>query len=258
MNLRGKDNYNSEKEIKFDRGHSFYLEVIEEYGTKINFNSNKEFIFSYSFVDYADYNFIEYKPWLEERKEVLSNLKINKVSDKNSNDNVLSINFNPNYKYSNTKYIIVITPKTEDYTEESLSNPCYIAKLVNDKKDGILIENWIDPGTTDTITAEVDIYDILDFQNNNYVVGIISQELRFFKNINFYSAKEFNHEARERERNKGGNNSGSKTLVIVLSIVGAVIVIAAILLIICILRKKRTGNNSFETKNEENKLLSDM
>ena len=262
VNMTVKSIYDGEYIINFKKEEPLTVVNIDEYQTKLNFQSDKEFIFSYSFLDMADNNFIDSDDWLDERKEEeSSNLKIIEVKDTSSDDNILSITFVPSIKNSNVKYIIVIAPKNGDNKKENFSNPCFIAKLVNDKKEGIKIQNWIDPGITSTITAEVDISDILNSKNNNYVVGIISQELRFNKQLNFYSAFEFTYEGKSKNDENDENDDdskGNKTLVIVFSVVGAVIVIALILLIVCMIKKKR-GSSSFDTdNNNENKLLSDM
>ena len=119
-------------------------------------------------------------------------------------------------------------------------------KIVNNREDGVKIENWIDPGLTDKITAEVDMSKF-DIKNNNYIIGIISQELRFYKKLHFYSAFKF------------GSKSGTKTLVIVFSIIGAIVLIIAIVLVVLLLKKRKKEDNFTETKNgNENKLLSDM
>ena len=240
-----KDDYYS-KELTFSEEYTYYLEEIEILGTKINFKSDKEFIFSYSFYDEADETIIDNTPWEKEREEELStNLNITQVTE---NDNILSISFKPSYKNSNTKYILVIAPENDKNTVESLSNPCYIAKLVNDREDGVRIENWIDPGLTDEITAEIDMNNFI-IKNNDYIIGIISQELRFYKKLNFYSAVKF----RPKNENK------TLIIIIIFSIVGAIVLIATIVLIVFLLRKRNGKDNLTEAENNnDNKLISDI
>ena len=241
---RYKEHDSYSKELTFSEEYTYYLEEIDRLGGKINFTSDKEFIFSYSFYDETDYNIINDTPWEEERQEELSsNLNITQVTD---NNNILSITFKPSYKNSNTKYIIVIAPENDKNTVESLSNPCYIAKLVNDREDGIKIENWIDPGLKENITAEVDMNNFI-IKDNDYIIGIISQELRFYKKLNFYSAFKF----RPKSENK-------ILIIIIVSIVGAIILIATILLIVFLLRKRKGKDNLSETENNnDNSLMSD-
>ena len=241
---RYKEHDSYSKELTFSEEYTYYLEEIDRLGGKINFTSDKEFIFSYSFYDETDYNIINDTPWEEERQEELSsNLNITQVTD---NNNILSITFKPSYKNSNTKYIIVIAPENDKNTVESLSNPCYIAKLVNDREDGIKIENWIDPGLKENITAEVDMNDFI-IKDNDYIIGIISQELRFYKKLKFYSAFKF----RPKSENK-------ILIIIIVSIVGAIILIATILLIVFLLRKRKGKDNLSETENNnDNSLMSD-
>ena len=237
-------------ELIFTAEKTAYYEDIEESGTKINFKSDKEFIFSYSFDDKAEEKFKNYEPWYNERKE-LTDLKIIQVIDKYSDDNILSITFKPNYKNSNTKYIIVIVTGNKRYTVENLSNPCFIAKLVNIREDGVKIENVFDPGLNDTITVYVDINDILDKENNNYVVGIISQELRYEKKLNFYSALNFYHEPKEKKKNK------KNTLAILLPIIGIIIIIVASFIIIFYYKRKKKIDNDLSLENNK-KLLAEL
>ena len=261
-----EDYKHSEKEYIFKKDNPTVEGGIEEYGTKLRFKSTIDFIFSYSFYDYADEQYMRTEKLIEERK-VLVNLNINEIKDKNSNDNVLLINFNPNYKKSNTKYIIVIAPEEGDNTEDNFNNPCYVAKLVTDRPSGVKVVNFFDVGEKDSITAEVDITDILN-KNNKYIVNIISQELRFEKKLNFYSPKKFSHEGKYKpdddkdgngsdNGNNGDGNGNNTTLFVILgSVVGVIIIAIAIFLIIRCLKKP---NLEQETKNiKGDNLLQDI
>lgn len=95
-----------------------------------------------------------------------------------------------------------------------------------------------------------------DIKKNNYIIGIISQELRFYKKLNFYSAFKFGSKSETEENNE---TKKTKTLVVVFSIIGAIVLIIAIVLIALLLKKRKKEDNFTETKNgNENKLLSDM
>ena len=185
-----EDNLRQEHEIIFGKDNTTLLLNIEQYGTKLRFESTEDFIFSYSFYDEIDRQFDLNEKWSEERK-VLVDLTINEIKE-NNNNNILLITFNPNYKNSNTKYIIVIASEEGDNTEDNFKNPCYITKLVTDIPSGVKVVNFFDVGEKDSIEAEVDITDILS-ENNKYIVNIISQELRFEKKLNFYNPKHFSH-----------------------------------------------------------------
>ena len=151
---------------------------------KLRFESKEEFVFSYSFIDAQDKLFNKKDEWINQRKE-LTNLKINEIKKKSENSKVISIKFYPNYKESSARYIIVIAQKNEIYSKEKLSNPCFIAKLVTEKAEGIKIINSADIGESDLIYIEADISEILNDGNNTFIVSIISQELRFEKKITF-------------------------------------------------------------------------
>ena len=210
---------------------------LEEFGNKIKFKSDKEFVFSYSLYDNADEYFSDNDDWKKERKE-LNNLEITGVSDKSSKSNIVLINFRRNYIKSSTKYTIVIVASSEKNTKENLSNPCYLVKLITDGKEKVKVQNFFNPGLDDILTAEVDIEEILD--KDKYIVSIISQELRYGKQFRFYTPFEFAH------KKKGI----SKLLLIILPIVGAVVLILIIVLIIvcCIKRKKASDNSMPEEK----------
>ena len=70
---------------------------------------------------------------------------------------------------------------------------------MNYKQEGVKIQSWFDSGLTDIIIAEIGINNIINMENNNYIVGIISQELRYEKKINFYSPLEFTLEKKEEK-----------------------------------------------------------
>ena len=123
---------------------------------------------------------------------------------------------------------------------------------MNDKQDGVKIQS----GLTDIITAEIEINDVINMENNNYIVGIISQELRYEKKINFYSPLEFSLEKKGRKNEPNEGKNVSKILAIVLPIVGCILIVA-IILVICNLRKKKPNEVSLNIENNE-KLLSDL
>ena len=242
--------------FNFTEDNTYYQGEIYNSIVKVDFKSNEKFVFSYSFTDINDEDYLNNGGWNRERTE-LTNLTIINVSEKNiDGNNLLSITFNPNYKYSTTKYIIVISSKNEQNTIKNFSNPCFIAKLVNDKQDGVKIQSWFDSGLTDTITSEIEINDVINMENNNYIVGIISQELRYEKKIRFYSPLEFSIEKKRRKNEPDEGKNVSKILAIVLPIVGCILIVG-IILVICNLRKKKPNEVSLNIENNE-KLLSDL
>jgi hypothetical protein len=156
---------------------------------KLTFQTNKPFIFTYSFYDDTDRAFE--KDYYNDRS-VFDELIIDEIVDKNNTDNIIKIKFNPNYKQSSTRYIILIAQKNNVNTLDNFKNPCFIVDLLNRKPQGVLSDVIYDIGDTPLIEAEVDISNIL-YDKNEYILNIISQELRFDKKINFYEPKEFVH-----------------------------------------------------------------
>ena len=157
---------------------------------KLRFESKEDFVFSYSFFDNGDILSSKNEEWSKYRKE-LEKLIIKEVIV--DNFGFISINFYPNYQSSSTRYIIVITPKNENNTLETLSNPCHISNLATEKAEGVKIINIVDIGEKELINVNVDINDNDFLANNEFIIGIISQELRFDKKINFYEPIEFTY-----------------------------------------------------------------
>ena len=115
---------------------------------KLTFDSEQDFIFSYSFSDTTDQKIKECEKWNKERI-VLTDLTIKDVIKKykdDNNSNIFTVKFKPNYMKSSTRYIIVITPMNANNSMENLSNPCYVTKLITEKTEGVLIKNYYDIG----------------------------------------------------------------------------------------------------------------
>ena len=169
---------------EFNDNQKLITDKLEEGTTKLRFESEEDFVFAYSFIDEFD----EDKKDEKDRKEI-NNLAINSINKK-ENSSLYTINFNSNYRNSSTRYIVVVAPKNEKYTKETFSNPCFITKLVTEKSDEVKIINIYDIGENEFINVDVDLYSIPG-SKDEFVIGIISQELRFDKKLNFYQSKEF-------------------------------------------------------------------
>ena len=151
---------------------------------KMTFRTNQPVVFSYSYLDYIDENlFVKNEAYWNER-EVLSDLKIEEIKDKDIN-NIMKIKFKPNYKQSSTRYIILVAQKNSENTLDNFKDPCFVTRLLNQRPEGVTVDVIYDVGDKDSIDAEVRISSILS-NTNEYIVTIISQELRFEKKINFY------------------------------------------------------------------------
>ena len=190
---KAQDSYDSgERRYIFYPEDNEYKEIgFDDSGILLRFESNEDFIFSYSYYDKTDSH--SSKDDWEEERNALSDLNITNIID-NPESNIISIEFNPNYIKSTTKYIIIVASEGEDNSYENFNNPCYIAKLATDKPSGVKIENFFSAGEdNNTITVQVDISDVINSNNDKYIVNIISQELRFEKKLNFYTPKKFIH-----------------------------------------------------------------
>ena len=133
----------------------------------------------------------------------------------------MSIKFKPNYKQSSTRYIIIIAQQNDKNTKEAFNDPCYIVGLLNQRPSGVKVDTIYDIGDSDSITAEVDIADIVH-SSNKYLVNIISHELRFDKKIHFYQSLDFKDKS-------GGLSDAELAMAIVFPIIGAALIGVGIL-----------------------------
>ena len=184
-----KDEY-SEYEKNRKINDTVYLSKGSNY---INFKTNQPFVFSYSFYDMTDEEFVE-KNFLKDRIEK-NNSVISEVKNKSDIDNIITIKFEPNYVNSSTRYIILIASEDEQNTLDNMNNPCYVTQLLNERPKNVLVDKIYSIGDEEIISAEVDITPLLT-EDNKYIITIISQELRFNKGIKFYTSKEFEYKGK--------------------------------------------------------------
>ena len=213
---------------------------------KLTFQTNKKFIFTYSFYDYTDESFerASYNDSYNDRS-IFDELIIEEIDDKSNTGNIIKIKFNPNYKQSSTRYIILIAQKNNENTLDNFKNPCFIVDLLNRKPQGVLSDVIYDIGDTPLIEAEVDISNIL-YDKNEYILNIISQELRFDKKINFYEPREFVHGGKNGDGSSGtGGNGASLALAIVTPILS--IIIVALVIYIILIRRKGASSRDIES-----------
>ena len=149
------------------------------------YEAGDDFILSYSYIDIKDDFISKNKQWENDRIKygdlIINNIKI-------INQTEVNINFNVNYKNSLTKYIIIITPEEDNNTFENLKNFCFLAELINSKEKNFIAEVIYDIGENDSIEINIDINEYIS-EKKNFVVNIISQELRYEKALNFYEPK---------------------------------------------------------------------
>ena len=164
---------NSPYEVEINKNKEITMSVSKNDILMHTFESENEFLFIYSFKDEND----------ERDPLIYTDLDID-IGYKDTFKNIL-IKFTPIYKYTLTKYFIVIGPKDETITEDNFSNPCFLANLIIKNPKDIKIINILDLGENNSITEEVDISDIL---SNEFLINIVSQELKNEK-LNFYNPK---------------------------------------------------------------------
>ena len=237
---------------------------------KMTFRTNQPVVFTYSYYDLIDDELFNDKKnaYWNERRE-FSGLKIEEIADKDIN-NIMKIKFKPNYKQSSTRYIILVAQKNSENTLENFKDPCFVTGLLNQRPKGVKVDVIYDVGDNDSVNAEVRITDILS-DNNEYIVTIISQELRFNKKIHFYEPKEFRHEKEEDSSEtsdtseppetgssnpsndgKENNNNTSLALGITLPIIGVLLIV--IIVLIVLFRRKSTSSRDIEGMSKLNDL----
>ena len=265
MFYQGEEGYETKYEFNNNKNEVYYSTQfrLERLDNKFRIKSNESFVFSYSIFDDTD----EFTSRINER-EILDNLTIIGFNSKNK-DNLINIEFLPNYKKSVTRYIIIIAQRSGDNNLENFNNPCYLAKLLKDRPQEVKINSLYNEGEENSISAEVNINSIHN-QKGEYIMNIISQELRHNKTIQFYSAFQFDHTFEKKDEpdntddvtpdstdnpvpsGEDDGNSDNTTLLAVILPIGGLIVIVIIVFIIFRLRK----SSSSISKEEIEKLTS--
>ena len=180
-----------------------YINNLKKYPFKLTFESNEDFIFSYSFLDSGNSLYLKKDEWASE----INRLEKLIIDEFMNYLGIISFSFKPNYNVSLSRYIIIIAPLNESNIIENLYYPCYITKLLTDKNEYIKIINTFDTGDNNFINVNnINIFDLLN-NNNKFIIDIISQELKFVKKINYYTPIEFNQVKYEIEFEKEENFS---------------------------------------------------
>ena len=207
VNIFYQGSSEEERPVYYSEGSSKYMKFklsLDNADNKLRFKSNKPFVFSHSFYDYNDYSKDREDPYKNDNndneRQILYDQNIIKVVDKDKEKHIINIIFSTNYINSSTRYIIIIAPRDSEYNKINFNNPCYIAQLLKNKPDNIIIEAIYDVGEKYSISAEIDISKIVNDNNEEYIVNIISQELRYEKMTKFYEAYQFNHPSKEEEK----------------------------------------------------------
>ena len=115
-------NSNSEGHGIYTNSNITSLEELELFrgDNRLAFQTNKPFIFIYSFYDEIDKLFEKNSAAYYSQRSVFDELIIDEIVDKNNTDNIIKIKFNSNYKQSSTRYIIVIAQKNNENTLDIL------------------------------------------------------------------------------------------------------------------------------------------
>ena len=197
--IHGDDiNYNFNKSFFYDYG-----KVVKIYNPSIYsgdkevstflLQSNNNFVLSYLYKDEKDED-LSLNKYLKNHRLQLDNLTINNITVKN--ENRININFNTNYKYSLTKYIIIITPEEKNNTFENLKDFCFLTELIYKKDENFITEEFYDIGENKVIDYEIDIPKF-KCKNKRCIINIISQEFIYEKYLRFYKPKFFIIEKKE-------------------------------------------------------------
>ena len=178
------------KTKEFVDSETFLLDSWGENYYIFNFDSKNEFVFSYFFIDKYDNIINTDSFWISERK-VVNNLKIKKA-EINFETNTANIQAIPNYIKSTTKYFIIIGPKNDTFTLDSFNNPCFLVKIITENSLGTKIYEVMNMGD-EYIDVNIDISDLIsqNSDSKDFIVNIVSLELRFEKKLNFYRARFF-------------------------------------------------------------------
>ena len=106
------------------------FELYNSGNNKLTFNTNKPVVFSYSIHDDIDKKLFDGKSEYAKERKVLNDLKIEKISDKGKNTDIIKIKFKANYLKSSTRYIIIITAKNKKNNLKSLKDACHVVSLL--------------------------------------------------------------------------------------------------------------------------------
>ena len=259
--------YDHEKEVYRIFTNENYTEKYREFVLSrgeitMFFSSNHPLIYSYSYNDRVDEDFFDHEWEFWNERIVSSKLDIIEAG-KIARDDIIKIKFEPNYKQSSTRYIIIIAQENAQHTFEKFEDPCYITELLNQRPAGVKVDTIYDIGDKDSVDAEVDISSI-KHNDNKYLVNIISQELRFEKKVNFYKPLEFSQETTApTDEDQGGGGQGNEekeekeedetniALAVTLPII-AILIIAIVVILIFYFKK---DSSSFEIESKSIQLM---
>ena len=126
-----------------------------------SFNSNDEFLFLYSFKDYSYYR----HPFQD-----FSLISIIEISN-----NILQIQFFPEYIYCLSQYYIIVAKKNNNYNIESLSERCYLSQLLlQNITDSIIFKLVYPESDMDIIIANIDISELNAKENSELVATVMN------------------------------------------------------------------------------------
>ena len=230
-----KNDFGDAVEVKEKKKHLFEIDFTELFSfCKPNYlllsELKEAYILSYFYNDTKDDFILKNKEWEKDRIKY-NNLTINNI--KLISENEIKINFNINYKNSLTKYIIFIIPIKNNNTLENLKNICLLTELINNPNGNFISEEIYDIGENDFIEVNIDINKYIS-QYKTFFINIISQELRFEKDMNFYEPKIY-------YLNKNNNSNLKRNIFLIIGI--------SLLLILSFCYYKNAIKNSKKHKN---------
>ena len=128
----------------------------------------------------------------------------------------------------------MITPEDNNTTYENMKDFCFVIELINQKERNLITEEIYDIGENDFIEIDIDISKF-KYENKTFIVNIISQELRFEKELRFYEPKFFRIE-KNMDSNAGKN---------------IIIIIGFILFLFGVIIYLRKSNRKINNKNRK-------
>ena len=111
----------------------------------------------------------------------------------------------------------MITPVEKNNTFENLKDFCFLTELINKKDGNFITEEIYDIGENDFINIDI-IIAKFKYENKEFIVNIICQELRFEKELRFYEPKIFRIK-------KNINANKRKNVIIIIGFVSFLIVL---------------------------------
>ena len=154
------------------------------------FESDNEFLFVYNDDDSSEY--------VNRHSTGFKILSFNETKTNN-----IRINFDTPYSSLNRFYLIA-AKKDELNNKDSFSNMCYVAKLMINNSDSIIIKTIYENPKEDICSSEIDLTQLKPNRNDIFVMTIIDESLFTKESIQYYQPVEFKLEQKVAKEIKLG------------------------------------------------------